>query len=217
MKYTTTREVGNRVYNSVSRMTLDAANDQPLLQELKLRGFSGEAMDTIEHAHPYGFTAVPKNPTTENGVQKRAEAFVTFLSGNRSHGVAISTSDRRYRPNNLKEGEVVNHDDQLQQVYFSRDRIVIDSTKEIAIQRGDAHVLLTSGKVKIQYGQLSVTITNDKILLGSETKATHAVLTADGPSTKVFAVLDETDSAMTAAATASRTAASTTPPPPTGQ
>ena len=46
---------------------------------------------------------------------------------------------------------------------------------------------------------MSVTCKTDKVLLGSETRATHAVSTVDGASTKVFAVINETEDAMPAA------------------
>jgi len=213
---------GNGVVNSLSRMILQSSDDSPLLQQFKANGFHSEVMDTIEHAHPYGFSMRPKGPDQNGG----AEIFTNFLGAARSHAVGMLISDRRYRPNNLQEGEVVIHDDggtQQQQrdgssggggqgqgdqppnqVYLSRDRVVVHSQKEVHVQRGDAHGVFTNGKVKLQYGSLSVTITDSKVLLGSES-ANHAVMTVDGPSQKVFAVLGETDQAMQAAPVAKRT------------
>jgi hypothetical protein len=62
---------------------------------------------------------VPQAPQGGKG----AEAFLGFISGNRSHGVAFLVSDRRYRLYKLKPGEVANHDDQTQQRHIARDGI----------------------------------------------------------------------------------------------
>lgn len=204
MKRSTVRETSDRVVIAGTRTTLDDTNDEPLMQEVRLRGFHAEKVTDIEHAQPYGFTARPKKPTEENGKKRRAEAFVLFLNGARQHGVAVIVADRRFRPNNLDEGEVVNHDDQLQQVYISRDRIVVHSDKEVHVQRKDAHALLTDGKHKLQYADISVTMKGGKVYLGAEGKGSP-VLTEAGPSKRVFAVIDETDGAMQAAKTAKRT------------
>jgi len=221
MRRGSARDTSDRLYLAASRHTLDDTDDSPLMQSLTLRGLHGEAQGpTIEHAHPYGFTARPKKPTDDGGgttgsgggttgaapgggKKRRAEAFVMHVGGNRSHGVAVVVADRRFRPNNLQEGEVVHHDDQGQQVYIARDRIVVNTDKEVHVQRGDAHALFTNGKTKLQYGDMSVTMKGGKVYLGSES-ASHKVLTVDGPSEKVFAVISESDRKMAAAPIAKR-------------
>jgi phage gp45-like len=215
MRRASSRDTSDRVGHGVSRATVRSTDDSPLLQELALNGFAGsgggtEQADTIEHAQPYGFTARPKGPSKDpdgGEGQRHAEAFVIHANGNRSHGVAAVVSDRRYRPNNLKEGEVVNHDDQDQQTYYSRDRVVIHvpAGKEVHVQTADGtHVLCAAEKVKIQRGDISVTCKKGKVYLGAEDGGS-AVLTIDGPSTKVFAIIDGGDSPMQAAPIAKRT------------
>jgi phage gp45-like len=207
MKYATTREIGTRALTGVSRMTVEKVDDAPLLQEMHLRGFHSESMDTIEHAHPYGFSTVVKGPTTENGQKMRAEALVTFLAGSRSHGVVNQTFDRRYRPNNLAEGEVVLYDHQGLQVYLSSKGLVIHAPAgiDVHLQTADgSHLLATKDKVKMQNGSASVTCKGGNTYLGAES-ASHAVVTVDGPSSKVFAAIGESDSEMAMAATAKRT------------
>src|SRR5258707_1378561 len=85
MKFATTQEASNRVVIAASRMKLQKADDTKSMQEQNLKGFHGEAMDTIEHPHPYGFAALAKAPSADGS----AEAFVNFLGGNRSHGVVL--------------------------------------------------------------------------------------------------------------------------------
>ena len=98
------------------------------MQEAQLRLFSGEAQQTIEHVHPYGFTSVPQPRTGGadsgmGGTLDAAEAIVVYLNGNRSHGVAVVTGDRRFRLGGLQPGEVAHHDDQTHQRVIHRDGI----------------------------------------------------------------------------------------------
>lgn len=215
MKRGTEREIGNRAVLGISRYTLTQATDTPLLQTLQINGFHNESMDGVEHSHPYGFTTVPKPPSQGTGQggtgsqMQAAEAWVMHLGGNRSHGVAVSVSDRRYRPNNLQPGEVALHDDQGNQVYISRKNMVINAAQGVTVQVQTADgcfMFAGGGKVKIQQGTSSVTVKGNKTYLGSES-ASHAVATVDGPSSNVFATISETDTAMTAGAVAKRTQA----------
>lgn len=201
------RDSSDRIGNGLGRSTLDQADDTHLMQEVQLRLFHGEQQQSIEHAQPYGFTFVPKKPTTESGIRRAAEAFVGFLLGNRSHGVATLVADRRFRPNNLQEGEVALHDDQGQQVYLSRNTVVVNVPKghSVHVQTGDGgHMVLTPSHARMQLGTASVTVAGGNVYLGQE-GAPHQVVTVDGPSNKVFAVIDESESALGNDATAQRT------------
>lgn len=191
-----------RAFVAIQRATLAKADDTKKWQELTLKVEGGRTISNVEMAHSYGFTSVPRPPDDEQH-EKAAEAIVLYLDGEMSHPIVLAVGDRRYRLKNLQEGELAIHDDQGQQVYFARDRVVVHSTKEIHAQSGKAHALLTSDKTKVQFDNMSVTCKTDKVLLGSETGATHAVSTVDGPSSKVFAVIDEVETAMTAAAVGS--------------
>jgi phage gp45-like len=191
-------DAARRAFVGIARGTLQKADDSKKWQEVTVKMAGGRVFSNVEMAHPYGMTSVPKPPDDAKH-DKAAEAIVLYLDGNMSHPVVIAIGDRRYRLKNLKEGEVAFHDDQGQQVYFSRDRLVVHSPKEIHAQSGKAHALLAADKTRIQYDNMSVTCKTDKVLLGSETRATHAVSTVDGPSTKVFAVINETEDAMPAA------------------
>jgi phage gp45-like len=120
MKFSSSRDSADRIGNGISRTTLNQADDTQLLQELTLDGNLNESMKTIEHAHPYGFSSYPKRPSMIGGAMQAAVGFISFLYGNRSHGVAFSVSDRRYRLYKMKEGETAVHDDQGQWVYLTR-------------------------------------------------------------------------------------------------
>ena len=102
--------------NSSARSTVQKADDSKKWQEVAHKVSQGEQADTIEHAHPYGVTSVPKAPDS-NGA---AEAIVIFVEGDRSHGVVVVTGDRRYRPTGNAEGEALIYDDQGQKVHHQR-------------------------------------------------------------------------------------------------
>lgn len=112
----TQRSTSDRTLNGWVRSLLKAIDDTTLMQSTTHDLFSGETQATVEHPHPYGFTAVPQPPSNGKG----AESFIIFNQGDRGHGVAVVTGDRRYRPQNLKPGEVAMHDDQTQQRHIAR-------------------------------------------------------------------------------------------------
>jgi len=190
-------EAARRAYIGISRGTLVKADDGKKWQALTIRGEFGERYTDVEHAQPYGVAFRPHPPADEK-THEAAEVILVFPDGSRSHPIVLVTGDRRHRIQLGADGEVALYDDQGQQVYLGRDRVVIHSTKEIHAQREDAHVLLSADKAKMQKGDMSVTCKNGKVFLGKE-DVTHAVITADGQSNKVFAAIDESDSAMEAA------------------
>src|ERR1019366_7924810 len=119
MKYASPRSTSDRVGNSISRTTVQSVDDSHLCQEIKYNGFAGESADKIEQFHHYGFTSNVQTPTGE-GSNTSAESIVVFLGGNRSHGVSLGVTDRRYRLKNLKPGEVALFDNAGQQIHFTR-------------------------------------------------------------------------------------------------
>jgi phage gp45-like len=129
MRHSTSRDGTDRIVNGISRTTFQAADDTKLMQESTHNLYAGESQQTIEHVHPYGFTAVPQPPTPDG---KTAESFLFFGNGNRSHGLAIVTGDRRYRLHPLQPGEVALHDDQTQQLHISRKGIYVSTPFNMA-------------------------------------------------------------------------------------
>jgi phage gp45-like len=136
MKFLSPLDVADRHGNSASRMPMQTVDDTQLHQETKLNGFSGEQMDTIEHIHPYGFTAVPQPPTGEGEQTESAEGMTMFMGSNRTHGITVVMGDRRFRLYKLAGGEVAMHDDQGQQVHFKRDGLYgsVPNSKKITMQ-----------------------------------------------------------------------------------
>jgi phage gp45-like len=120
MKFVDPRQSSDRIGGGVTRTVLSDVDDTQLLQEVSYNGFPGEQQQTVEHAHPYGFSSHPKKPSMVQGAMRYAVGFVSFLRGNRSHGVAFQVGDRRYRLYKMQEGEVALHDDQGQWIHLRR-------------------------------------------------------------------------------------------------
>jgi hypothetical protein len=128
MRLSSSRDASDRAGGAASsRMTVSTVDDSTLMQQMTGAGFAGESQQDIEHAHPYGFTAVPQKPSMIGGILKAAEAFFAFMNGNRSHGVAMVTGDRRFRLFGLQPGEVALHDDQGHQIHITRNGVVMSA------------------------------------------------------------------------------------------
>lgn len=106
-----------RIGNLVARGTVAAVNAVRKLQALQVRLLADEIQDGLEHFEPYGLTAAP---------HPGAEAIAVFLDGDRSNGVVVAVSDRRYRVAGLQSGEVAVYDDLGHVVRLTRSGIVID-------------------------------------------------------------------------------------------
>lgn len=96
-----------RVLLMVSRGTVKKSDEEVLQVEL----LKDEIRDKIKNVQQYGFASVPK---------KDAEAVVVFIGGNRDHGVVIATDDKRYRIDNMENGEVAIYTDEGDYVYLKR-------------------------------------------------------------------------------------------------
>ena len=93
------RELRRRVMLMVGRAVLTVVNDDTPLQTVQVEALPGEIIDGAERFQIYGFTSHPK---------PGADALVLAVGGNRTHPV-ILIDDRRTRPKDLAEGEVMIH------------------------------------------------------------------------------------------------------------
>lgn len=125
-----------RAFNGIARGTLVKADDAHKWQELTVRAEYGDKYSGVEVAHPYGFTAVAK-PPADDKTSEAAEVILVFPDGSRSHPIAIAIGDRRYRLQNLAEGEVALHDDLGQKVHLTRDGILVKTSKKVDVEADD--------------------------------------------------------------------------------
>lgn len=106
-----------QILNLLARAVVHSVNSGGKCQTVDVNLIAGEQKGGIEHAEPYGFTAHAK---------AGSESVVIFPDADRSHAIAVTVFDRRYRLKGLKEGEVAIYDDQGQSVVLTRAGIVVN-------------------------------------------------------------------------------------------
>lgn len=121
------------------------------LQGLQMRLTADEVKDGMEHFEPYGFTSNP---------QPGAEALAAFLGGDRSHGVVVCVSDRRFRLQALKSGEVALYTDEGDRLHFKRDRVIEIETLTLKVKAEtavefDTPVIRTTGQIVSEGDQIA--------------------------------------------------------------
>ncbi|MBC3494318.1 phage baseplate assembly protein V [Pseudomonas taiwanensis] len=138
----------------IARGTVALASAGSMLQTLQMRLTAGEVKDDLEHFEPYGFTSHPK---------PGAEGIALFLGGDRSHGVVVCVSDRRFRLKELKPGEVALYTDEGDTFVFKRDRVVELETMTLKVKAGigvefDTPLIKTTGRIESDGDQVAAGI-----------------------------------------------------------
>ena len=190
-----TRIVADRLGNAIKRITVESTDEAHQFRELLVSLFNKEKQKEIEHFEPYGFTSRVQPPSSSGGQLKKPEGVMVFAGGNRSHGMVIVVGDRRYRLQTLAQGEVAMYDDQGQKIHITRAGINIDggsSKLPVTVTVGNATARVADGEIKTKVDDIAVYVSEGRIDLGKK-GAPHNVVTIDGPSKRVFAVINETD------------------------
>lgn len=129
--------------NLLVRGTVVLGNAAKKMQALQMRLLAGEVKDGLEHFEPYGLTTHPL---------PGAEGIAAFLGGDRSHGVVLVVSDRRYRIQAMEPGEVAIYTDEGDKIHFKRGRIIDIETQTLNIKAGvavniDTPIITQTGKI----------------------------------------------------------------------
>lgn len=166
--------IWRRIRLIISRGVLKLVDDSLKLQGVQL-GLLGDEPAWAERFQEYGFTSHPL---------KGAEAVVGAVGGARSHLVALTIDDRRYRVKNLKPGEVCLYDDEGDTIHFKRGRIVdITAGSEVNITAGEkatvtAPEIVATGSTSVTVDTPIATFTQDVKIQGKCT--VQQLLTANG-------------------------------------
>lgn len=180
-------DIARRIRMMVARAVVRGMDESGGLRRLNISILADEVKDGVEHFEAYGISSRPLPD---------AEALVVFLGGNRDHAVALSVTDRRYRPKDLEPGEVVIFDDQEQEIRIKRDGIFITTTRPDGVNITTTKATVTAtGDVSVD-SATKVVVVAPEIHLGGEGgpavarvgDATSDAATIVGGSTKVFAV-----------------------------
>ena len=95
-------DLERRVLLMIGRAVLRRVNDSTPLQTVQVEALPGEIIDGAERFQMYGITSHPR---------EGADALVLAVGGIRQHPVVL-VDDRRHRPKDLAEGEVVLYTDE---------------------------------------------------------------------------------------------------------
>ena len=141
----------NSIANLLARGVVALGNSASKLQSLQLRLTADEVKDNMEHLEPYGYTASPL---------PGAEALAAFFGGDRSHGVVVVVSDRRFRLQGLKPGEVALYTDEGDRFHFKRGRIIDIETVTLNVKASesvnfDTPLITATGRIESQGDQVA--------------------------------------------------------------
>ena len=124
--------------NMFVRGVVSAVNSLGKLQLLQLRLLWRETKDNVEHFEPFGFTSHPL---------PGAEHVTVFMDGDRSHGITLVVTDRRYRLQGLPAGGVALYDSAGACVVLSADhRIKVKADTKVLIDSPDVEI---TGSLKV--------------------------------------------------------------------
>ncbi|UVL26242.1 phage baseplate assembly protein V [Pseudomonas donghuensis] len=137
--------------NFLARGVLSLVNAGSKLQGLQMRLTADEVKDGMEHFEPYGLTSNP---------HPGAEGLAAFLNGDRSHGVVICVSDRRFRLQGLESGEVALYTDEGDCLHFKRGRVIEINTLTLKVKAEtavefDTPVIRTTGRIESAGDQIA--------------------------------------------------------------
>lgn len=119
------RPLSNRIANLLGRGTVLASGAASKMQSLQVSLLAGETKTGVEHFEPYGFTSNPR---------PGSEVLVTFLDGDRSHGIAVAATDRRYRIRELPAGGVAVYTGTGNSIILNPDGSITLETKTLNIK-----------------------------------------------------------------------------------
>ena len=114
------RSTGNRAMSMLMRGLHNVVDDSKLMQQGGISGLASEGMKQIERLQNYAMSSIPLPPNSGGGAGSDpgssdgwgAEHIMSFMGGNRSHGLMMGVDDRRNRPRDMKPGESYQYDDQ---------------------------------------------------------------------------------------------------------
>jgi len=147
-----------KIFRVIGRAIITSINNAEGTQKAQLTVLANEVLGKVERIQEYGFDTYPKTD---------AEAVVLFINGNRDHGLIIVAGDRRYRIQDLVEGEVslythedsgdVRHRIHLktgQVIDIKGDEINVITTKHTdpdtgVVTTGDVNITTTGGDTNI--------------------------------------------------------------------
>lgn len=99
----------------IARCTVVLTKPGQRRQRLQVSILDGEGKDDVELFEQYGITSIPL---------PGAGGLALFFDGDRSHSAVIMPSDKRYRPTDLKPGEVAIYTNEGARIVLKQGRLI---------------------------------------------------------------------------------------------
>ena len=109
-----------RIFRLIGRAKLTTVSNSKKTQLVQVKALKDETITDIERFQEYGFETYPKAD---------AETLTLFPGGNRDQGSVVCIMDTRYRPTDLKEGEVQIYDWNESLIYLKSDNSIYIESK----------------------------------------------------------------------------------------
>jgi phage baseplate assembly protein V len=132
-------------------------------QTAQVEVLKGELIDNTPRMQNYGMSSLPPAAGTD--------CLIGFLGGDRSEGIIIVAENRKFRYQNLKEGEVVLYDDLGNVILLGREGISVIAKLRVDVTAPDVEVV-AANTASIVAGGSSITITGAGVAIESP-RLTH--------------------------------------------
>lgn len=132
----------------IAKCSATGAYPSPKMREVQINLSDGEVRDKVEHYEPFGFTSEPV-------ADGKNDALAVFTDESRGLGMVICIADRRYKPTNLKPGEVCVYDKKGRKVYFKEDGILIEGVDDPITINTTSKVVVNAPTVQINASSIT--------------------------------------------------------------
>lgn len=126
----------------IAKCSITGAYSTNKMREVQIQLADGEVRDKVEHYEPFGFTS-------EMIADGKTDSVVVFTDESRGLGMVVCAADRRYRPTDLKPGEVCVYDKKGRKVYFKEDGIVVEGVDDPITINTTAKVVVNAPTVEV--------------------------------------------------------------------
>lgn len=153
----------NRALNMLGRAVIRSIVDRGGRQTAQVEVMKGELIDNTPRMQNYGMSSFPPVAGTD--------CLIGFLGGDRSQGIILVAESRKFRYQNLKEGEVVLYDDLGNVFLFGREGVSIVGKTRIDVTAPDVEVVASNSATVVSGGS-SITIDGSGVAIVSP-RLTH--------------------------------------------
>lgn len=165
------RPIKNKILRLISRCVLQAIDHTKEIQKVKVFVFGDETLGNMDRLQDYGIETYPL-------ADDNTEGLITFIGGNRDQGICINLTSRKYRPNDLSEGDACiyskdSNDSNLNRVWIKpvNNTIEISNADGRKITLNNTNIDIEDGtgnKIEMKSGEINVTGTKVNLLNATE-------------------------------------------------